>query len=102
MACKVNINPTAVGVPDIGGPQLPTLRIDFRSEASIILLGADMLITVKYRDGKIGMVKSSLLDELIKKKKISHFMRAEGWVKVEDDPIRERESQFKGSERRRN
>lgn len=47
-----------------------------------------MLISVIFRDGKRGLIMSSLLEDLIMQKKIKKFLRLEGWVNVGVDPIR--------------
>ena len=47
-----------------------------------------MLIPVKYRNGKSGLVADAELDELIRSKKIKGFLRLEGWVRVGIDPVR--------------
>jgi hypothetical protein len=65
-----------------------------------------MLITVKYRNGKLGLVEDSILDELIRSKKIVSFLRLEGWVVVGADiirqtPISRSKKSYKGPNRRR-
>ena len=47
-----------------------------------------MLIPVKYRNGKSGLVEDTALDELIHSKRIKSFLRLEGWVRVGIDPVR--------------
>lgn len=47
-----------------------------------------MLIRVRYKDGRIALVPSSGLDELIVMSAIEQFERSAGWVKVGKDPIR--------------
>ena len=63
-----------------------------------------MLITVMYQDGRVGMVEHMKLDSLIKTKKIKQFMRAEGWVCIDTDPIRKSENGdgFCGNQKRQN
>jgi hypothetical protein len=48
-----------------------------------------MLITVKYRNNKLGLVEDFILDELIHSKRIVSFLRLEGWVIVGADIIRQ-------------
>ncbi len=47
-----------------------------------------MNITVKYRNGRLGLVDCSELDKLIQSLKIIRFLRSEGWVTIGCDPIR--------------
>ena len=47
-----------------------------------------MLIRVRYNDGKIDLVPSGGLDELIIMSEIEQFERSTGWVTVGKDPIR--------------
>jgi hypothetical protein len=63
-----------------------------------------MLITVMYQDGRVGMVDHMKLDSLIRSKKIKQFMRAEGWVCVDTDPIRkcDTEEGYCGPQKRQN
>jgi len=63
-----------------------------------------MLITVMYRDGKVGMVDHTKLDSLIRSKKITQFMRSEGWVSIDTDPIRkcDTEEGYCGPQKRQN
>ncbi|MEW6585719.1 MAG: GSU3473 family protein [Nitrospirota bacterium] len=63
-----------------------------------------MLITVMYRNGKVGMVEHSQLDALIKTRKIKQFMRAEGWVCIDTDPVRKIDNadSYCGPQRRQN
>jgi hypothetical protein len=59
-----------------------------------------MLIRVMYKNHEYDMVKSSLLDTLIKSGKVKMFLRSEGWVVVGRDSIREKDERLKGSDRR--
>ena len=47
-----------------------------------------MLIRVRYKDGRIDLVPSRKLDELIVMSEIDQFERSAGWVRVGKDPIR--------------
>lgn len=47
-----------------------------------------MAITVIFTNGDENQVPSYMLDYLIREKKIVAFLRSEGWVQVERDPIR--------------
>ena len=47
-----------------------------------------MLIRVRYKDGRIDLVPSHRLDELIVMNEIEQFERSAGWVRVGKDPIR--------------
>jgi hypothetical protein len=60
-----------------------------------------MQITVKYRNGKIGLVDDSELDKLIQSRKIIGFLRLEGWVTVGRDPIRQFRKGYGGPDKRR-
>ena len=55
-----------------------------------------MLIQVKYLDGEIETVPSSLLNELIDLKEIVAFKRSNGWVYIGQDHIRNKLKPFKG------
>ena len=55
---------------------------------------------VVYQDNKYGMVKPSLLDELITTRKIKQFLRSEGWATVGIDPMRGTGGYYSGPERR--
>ena len=60
-----------------------------------------MLVSVVYRDNKMGLVDTVSLDELICSKKIKKFLRSEGWATIGVDPIRKmKEYCYKGPERR--
>ena len=47
-----------------------------------------MSIKVMYTNGKMGIVESFQLDDLIASGKIKKFRRSDGWVFVGKDPIR--------------
>jgi len=47
-----------------------------------------MLIRVRYKDGRIDLVPSKKLDELILMSEIEQFERSTGWVTLGKDPIR--------------
>lgn len=60
-----------------------------------------MLIRVRYRDGRIDLVPSRKLDELIVMSEIDEFERATGWVTLGRDPIRSSlRGDYLGPERR--
>ncbi len=61
-----------------------------------------MLITVIYRDNKMGLIDSSQLDELIMSNKIKQFLRGEGWVTIGKERIRRHRRKYLGRERRQN
>ncbi len=60
-----------------------------------------MLLKVIYQDDKYDMVRPSLLNELIKLKKIKKFYRSGGWADIERDPIRRAVGSYTGLERRK-
>ncbi len=61
-----------------------------------------MLIRVRYKDGRIDLVPSRKLDELIMMSEIDKFERSSGWVTVGRDPIRSTlRGLYSGPERRR-
>ncbi|MCD6582800.1 MAG: hypothetical protein J7K90_13485 [Desulfuromusa sp.] len=61
-----------------------------------------MLIRVRYKDGRIDLIPSHNLDELIVMSEIEQFERAAGWVTVGKDPIRSTlRGHYVGTERRR-
>ncbi len=61
-----------------------------------------MLIRVRYKDGRIDLVPSQTLDELIVMSEIDQFERSAGWVVVGTDPIRSTlRGEYLGPERRR-
>ena len=60
-----------------------------------------MLILVIYQDNKMRMVDDFQLDDLIASNRIKRFLRSEGWVTINDGPIRRTSNNYKGRERRR-
>ncbi|NOQ50730.1 MAG: hypothetical protein GQ578_00715 [Desulfuromonadaceae bacterium] len=60
-----------------------------------------MLIRVRYKDGRIDLVPSKKLDELILMSEIEQFERSTGWVILGKDPIRSSlRGGYPGAERR--
>lgn len=60
-----------------------------------------MLIRVRYKDGRIDLVPSRKLDELIVMSEIEQFERSTGWVVLGEDPIRSSlRGNYRGPERR--
>jgi len=60
-----------------------------------------MLIRVRYKDGRIELVPSKKLDELILMSEIEEFERSTGWVTLGKDPIRSSlRGYYRGPERR--
>lgn len=60
-----------------------------------------MLIRVRYKDGRIDLIPSQKLNELIVMSEIQQFERSAGWVVVGKDPIRSTlRGQYVGPERR--
>jgi len=60
-----------------------------------------VLVTVVYKNNKMGLVDASRLDELISSKKIKTFLRSEGWVTIGVDSVRrERGCPYEAPERR--
>jgi len=60
-----------------------------------------MLIRVRYKDGRIDLVPSRKLDELIVMSEIEQFERSTGWVTLGRDPIRSSlRGNYYGPERR--
>jgi hypothetical protein len=59
-----------------------------------------MLITVKYLNGKAGLVEDSELDELIRSNKIKSFLRSEGWVIIGRDRLRHSAETYEGQNKR--
>ena len=59
-----------------------------------------MITSVVYKNGDIGMIGTSSLEDLIASEKILKFMRSEGWVTLGIDPVREKKRKYKGTERR--
>ncbi len=61
-----------------------------------------MLIRVHFKDGRIDLVPSGKLDELILMSAIDKFERASGWVTLGKDPVRSTlRGGYSGPERRR-
>ncbi len=59
------------------------------------------LIPVRYADGHVDKIPSSLLNTLIETRKIIEFKRKEGWIVVGSDAIRGmNHGQLPGKERR--
>lgn len=60
-----------------------------------------MLMRVIYNDGRHDFVNGELLNKLIKAEKISRFHRSDGWVELNDGPLRQSQSPaFRVPERR--
>ncbi|SEA13789.1 hypothetical protein SAMN05660420_01345 [Desulfuromusa kysingii] len=60
-----------------------------------------MLIRVRYKDGRIDLIPSKRLEELIVMSDIEQFERSSGWVKAGKDPIRSTlRGYYTGAERR--
>jgi len=60
-----------------------------------------MLLSVRHSTGKVELVSPRKLQKLIDNRKIVQFMRADRWVTVGYDPIREKSSkEYRGPERR--
>ncbi len=51
-----------------------------------------MLIRVVYDGGRFGVVKPYVLDKLLEHKKVTSFLRSEGWVAVGRDALRSHSS----------
>ena len=47
-----------------------------------------MGISVIFKNGEESQVPAYMLDYLIREKKIVAFLRSEGWVQIDRDPIR--------------
>lgn len=61
-----------------------------------------MRIRVRYKDGRIDLVPSQKLDELIVMSEIEQFERSTGWVKLGEDPVRSTiRGTYYGPERRK-
>ena len=61
-----------------------------------------MLIRVRFKDGRIDLVPSRKLDELIVMSEIEQFERTAGWVTVGKDPVRSTlRGSYSGPERRK-
>ena len=61
-----------------------------------------MLIRVRYLDGRIDLIPSRRLDELIVMSDIEQFERSAGWVTVGKDPVRSTlRGSYRGPERRK-
>ena len=60
------------------------------------------LIQVRYCNGQEGSVDDVTLNELILSRKIRQFYRPsqEKWIDIETDPVRKRQSRYRGPERR--
>ncbi|MEA3545125.1 MAG: hypothetical protein U9R69_07895 [Thermodesulfobacteriota bacterium] len=60
-----------------------------------------MLIRVRYEDGRIDLIPSKKLNELIVMGEVEQFERSAGWVDVDKDPIRSTlRGHYAGMERR--
>jgi putative N-acetylmannosamine-6-phosphate epimerase len=60
-----------------------------------------MLVRVRYKDGRIDLVPSQKLQELIMMSEIEQFERSAGWVTLGEDPVRSTiRGTYAGSERR--
>ncbi len=60
-----------------------------------------MLVRVRYKDGRIDLVPSQKLEELIVMSEIEQFERSAGWVTLGEDPVRSTiRGVYAGTERR--
>jgi len=59
-----------------------------------------MLTSVRYQNGDCGLVRTDHLDELIATVAIKQFLRLEGWVSIDSDPLRVRGNERLSQERR--
>lgn len=60
-----------------------------------------MLVRVRYKDGRIDLVPSQKLHELIVMSEIEQFERSAGWVTLGEDPVRSTiRGTYAGPERR--
>lgn len=60
-----------------------------------------MLVSIVYQNNKMGLVDDSKLDDLISSNKIKQFLRADGWVTIDGNPLRKRNgNDYKGREKR--
>jgi len=61
-----------------------------------------MIISVVYKNNKMGLVDDSKLDDLISSNKIKRFLRGEGWVTIGgSNPLRKRNGyDYKGRDNR--
>lgn len=48
-----------------------------------------MIIRVIYQNGQVGTVFPEQLDALIRNRKIHSFKRSDGWVQVQQGPLRQ-------------
>ncbi len=61
-----------------------------------------MLIRIRYKDGRIDLMPSERLDEMIVMSEIEEFERNSGWVVLGKDPLRSTlRGRYAGPERRR-
>lgn len=60
-----------------------------------------MIIKVIYKDKSAGYVNETNLTWLLRKGVVAAFMRSNGWVAVDRDPIRIHKHPYSGFERRR-
>ena len=59
-------------------------------------LAENLRIQVIYDNGIAGNAFASALGHLISMKKIVAFCRSDGWVRIDRDPVRERQQAFEG------
>ena len=63
-----------------------------------------MMIRVIYANGSYDMVKDQMLDRMLDRGDVAGFQRAEGWVVIGRDRVRQRsrqsDGQYPGPERR--
>jgi hypothetical protein len=60
-----------------------------------------VLISVVYKNNTMGLVDESKLDDLISSNRIKQFLRAEGWLTINGNPLRRRNGyEYKGREKR--
>ncbi len=61
-----------------------------------------MMIRVVYHDGRYDMVKRWAFETLLAQRKIQGFRRADGWVRIDRDPLRgsRQGGDYQGEDRR--
>ncbi len=59
-----------------------------------------MIMQVVYHDNSSGRIDSSILEEMLSKKKVQKFMRSSGWVSAANASIRGEGGVYEGVDRR--
>lgn len=70
-------------------------------EHAALGMKGDQLIKAEYPDGHTEFVTPDTLEQLISSRRITRFLRSDGWASIGSDPIRGAGGEYSGPERRK-